>query len=282
MAARSGAAFRAYWTNLGMGFITPAAALEFVRRIVEARAITPPSMACFPPTDWFKFFNATRSAGAPPAFIEECLPPPDDASSSSSVSSEPLTTKAMDPCFISTVRGVVLEVLDAKTIDDDAPLMSVGLTSTRAIQLTDRLSKATGRAVPSTLAFDYPTLRDILAHFVSDNDLHLRSMSPSVVETGRDEITKVYFIASASIAPSAIGRGKFMDGGDSVDVVPLTRWDTAVAESLCVFGVFVEECFMFDARVFGVSHAEACVIDPQQRLRACILVFPKSSTLACT
>jgi hypothetical protein len=23
---------------------------------------------------------------------------------------------------------------------------------------------------------------------------------------------------------------------------------------------------MFDARVFGVSHAEACVIDPQQRL----------------
>ena len=266
MAARSGAAFRAYWTNLGMGFITPAAALEFFRRIVEARAITPPSMACFPPTDWFKFFNATRSAGAPPAFIEECLPPPDDASSSSSVSSEPLTTKAMDPCFISTVRGVVLEVLDAKTIDDDAPLMSVGLTSTRAIQLTDRLSKATGRAVPSTLAFDYPTLRDILAHFVSDNDLHLRSMSPSVVETGRDEITKVYFIASASIAPSAIGRGKFMDGGDSVDVVPLTRWDTAVAESLCVFGVFVEECFMFDARVFGVSHAEACVIDPQQRL----------------
>ena len=266
MAARSGAAFRAYWTNLGMGFITPAAALEFVRRIVEARAITPPSMACFPPTDWFKFFNATRSAGAPPAFIEECLPPPDDSSSSSSVSSEPLTTKAMDPCFISTVRGVVLEVLDAKTIDDDAPLMSVGLTSTRAIQLTDRLSKATGRAVPSTLAFDYPTLRDILAHFVSDNDLHLRSMSPSVVETGRDEITKVYFIASASIAPSAIGRGKFMDGGDSVDVVPLTRWDTAVAESLCVFGVFVEECFMFDARVFGVSHAEACVIDPQQRL----------------
>ena len=39
----------------------------------------------------------------------------------------------------------------------DMPLMSSGVTSTLAVQLTQQLEEALGTELPGTLVFDYPT-----------------------------------------------------------------------------------------------------------------------------
>jgi acyl transferase domain-containing protein len=65
------------------------------------------------------------------------------------------------------------------------------------------------------------------------------------------------------------------NGVDSVCVVPRERWDVdslfdpdpdAVDKTYCKWGGFIDEVDRFDPLFFNLSHAEAEVMDPQQRL----------------
>ena len=272
MAARAGDAFRSYWGSVGMGFLSPRVALEFARRVISADGDSRPTMACFPPTNWLTFANATRARGAPTAFIEECLPPLEDSSSSSSVSSDARASPARAE-IAKIARDVVLDVLDARDVGDDDPLMSIGLTSTRAIQLTDKLSRAIGRDVPSTLAFDYPTLRAVVDFLAPSERVGARvrdTIDDGDID-GRRRVD-VFVGASSTVAPTRVGDGTSPASGvDVVGVVPVTRWDAnarlaGTGDALCPFGAFIENVAAFDVELFGVSRAEARVIDPQQRL----------------
>jgi len=272
MAARAGDAFRSYWRSVGMGFLSPGVALEFARRVIAADGDSRPTMACFPPTNWLTFANATRARGAPTAFIEECLPPLEDSSSSSSVSSDARASPARAE-IAKIARDVVLDVLDARDVGDDDPLMSVGLTSTRAIQLTDKLSRAIGRDVPSTLAFDYPTLRAVVDFLAPSERVGARVRDG--VDDGENDGRRrvdVFVGASSTVAPTRAGDGTAAASGvDVVGVVPATRWDAnarlaGAGDALCPFGAFIDDVAAFDFELFGVSRAEARVVDPQQRL----------------
>ena len=214
MAARAGDAFRSYWRSVGMGFLSPRAALEFAHRVISADGDSRPTIACFPPTNWLAFANSTRTRGAPTAFIEECLPPLEDSSlnssslnSSSSSSSLSLDGRASPAraAVAKLARDVVLDVLDATHVGDDDPLMSVGLTSTRAIQLTDKLSRAMGRDVPSTLAFDYPTLRAVIDFLVPSERVDARVRDADDGDAKRR--VDVFVRASAAVAPTRAGEG---------------------------------------------------------------------------
>ena len=272
MAARAGDAFRSYWRSVGMGFLSPRVALEFARRVISADGDSRPTMACFPPTNWLTFANATRTRGAPTAFIEECLPPLEDSSSSSSVSSDARASPARAE-IAKIARDVVLDVLDARDVGDDDPLMSVGLTSTRAIQLTDKLSRAIGRDVPSTLAFDYPTLRAVV-DFLAPSERVGAGVRDAIDDGDNDGRRRVdvFVGASSTVAPTRAGDGTSSASGvDVVGVVPVTRWDAnarlaGTGDALCPFGAFIDDVAAFDFELFGVSRTEARVIDPQQRL----------------
>ena len=64
-----------------------------------------------------------------------------------------------------TVRAVVREVL-GKDVDADAPLMEAGLDSLGAVELRSRLAQRLGdaeTALPETLVFDFPTVRQLEA-----------------------------------------------------------------------------------------------------------------------
>ena len=266
MAMRSGSIFRTYWISLGMGFLAPRSALEFVSRVIDSSTVAP-SIACFPPTDWTRFHDNTRAIGLLPALIEECLPPFEESSSESVSSDCRSDAPLLSLGNVSVVRSVVLDMLGEKHIDDDAPLMSVGLTSARAIQLAHKLATALGIDVPTTLAFDHPTLRLISKHF-SSRSMETVPINEPVVNERKYE--RVFLVASAGCAPDSADHGIFPIGGDAVRSVPKTRWDTCDVNNqgalLCGFGAFVHNAAMFDSTLFNVSIAEACIIDPQQRL----------------
>ncbi|POM24527.1 Erythronolide synthase, modules 3 and 4 [Actinomadura rubteroloni] len=66
--------------------------------------------------------------------------------------------------LVSLIGGQVAEVLahdTAAAIAPDRGLFDMGLDSLTALDLQNRLSRATGLRLPSTLVFDYPTLREL-------------------------------------------------------------------------------------------------------------------------
>jgi NAD(P)-dependent dehydrogenase (short-subunit alcohol dehydrogenase family)/acyl carrier protein len=67
----------------------------------------------------------------------------------------------------SLVRTAVATVLahpSPQTIDPNRPFKELGFDSLTAMELRDNLSKATGMALPATLAFDHPTVTELVAH----------------------------------------------------------------------------------------------------------------------
>ncbi len=79
------------------------------------------------------------------------------------------------PDLMKTIATAVADVLglqgaEASQLSLDNPLMDAGLSSTLAIQLTSQLESLLHRDLPGTLAFDYPTVRDIAAFVASLDD----------------------------------------------------------------------------------------------------------------
>ncbi len=79
------------------------------------------------------------------------------------------------------VRRLTLDVLGLSprhVIDDDRGFRDIGLDSLMGVELRTRLQAATGRPIPATVAFDYPTiaalsryvLRDVLDAAVAEKD----------------------------------------------------------------------------------------------------------------
>ncbi len=61
--------------------------------------------------------------------------------------------------------AAVLGIKSAALVDPDEALESLGLDSLMAVQLRDRFSVLTDTALPTTLAFDFPTPRELAEHF---------------------------------------------------------------------------------------------------------------------
>merc|ERR1719265_1877434 len=65
------------------------------------------------------------------------------------------------------VRALAMEVigLEPEDLEDDSPLMEVGLTSSASVLLRDAISEAMpGINLPFTLVFDYPSVADLSEH----------------------------------------------------------------------------------------------------------------------
>lgn len=105
------------------------------------------------------------------------------------------------------------------------------------------------------------------------------SASPAVAAAEREQSDQVAVIGMACRLPGARDLAAFwrnLAGGvDSVIEIPPERWDVdafyspdpaAEGKSYCRKGGFIAEVDRFDPLFFNLSHAEAEVMDPQQRL----------------
>ncbi|MER5886560.1 SDR family NAD(P)-dependent oxidoreductase [Streptomyces sp. NPDC001941] len=182
--------------------------------------------------------------------------------------------------------ATVLGMASADAISKDQVLKDLGIDSLMAVELRRRLSSETGLALPSTLAFDYPTptaiaslLLDKLAPSAATkngkggNARRVRKNSTSPSDDPIAIISMACRLPGGVTTPDEYW-SLLADGVDAISELP-PRWDhlgvydpdpEAVGKSYAREGGFIRDAEDFDAAFFGISQREALSMDPQQRL----------------
>ncbi|WP_343871028.1 type I polyketide synthase, partial [Dactylosporangium roseum] len=176
-----------------------------------------------------------------------------------------------DQALTETVRAqaaLVLGHADPAAIDPGLTFKQLGFDSVGGTELSQRLGRATGLPLRSSLVFDYPTPNDVVAH-LRELMLGRRTAAPDRRIAGGDE--PVAIVGMACRYPGGVdspeGLWDLVAGGvDAVGEFPSNRgreWDECGHVRA---GGFLHDADQFDAGFFGVSPREALAMDPQQRL----------------
>ena len=166
-------------------------------------------------------------------------------------------------------------------LDPTARFKTLGLDSARATELVARLSVHLKRALPPTLAWEYPTLERLAAHLTASTGAGPSAKEPAAEgarASGEDEPIAIIGVgcrfpggASSPEAYWELLRG----GKDAIGEVPPDRWslpeyfspDLAAPGKMSTrWGGFLDGVDRFDPHFFGINAREAAQMDPQQRL----------------
>nr|WP_018681331.1 type I polyketide synthase [Actinokineospora enzanensis] len=179
------------------------------------------------------------------------------------------------------VRGHAATVLGyggAHDIEPTAQFQTLGFDSLTAIELRNGLTAATGRRLPATLIFDYPTPATLAAHLLAETAGE-ETVVATKVRTNDDE--PIAIVGMACHLPGGVTSPEQLwalvaEGRDAIGDFPTDRgWDVAglldptgrrPGTTYVARGGFVHDAGDFDPGFFGISPKEAPAIDPQQRL----------------
>jgi acyl transferase domain-containing protein/acyl carrier protein len=227
--------------------------------------------------DWERF-APTFTMSRPSMLLSE-LVAPDEADSD--VDSEfarrliGLSASQRQRLLVDLVREQAAAVLGHSTAEDiggDRAFRDLGFDSMTAVELRDRMVRATGLSLPATMVFDYPTamrLADHLAaHFGGDQTVPTTPLPVSVTDD------PIVIVGMACRYPGGVHDPDdlwrlLLDGADAIGEFPADRgWDLGalVGSSATTHGGFIATAADFDAAFFGISPREALTTDPQQRL----------------
>jgi len=157
-------------------------------------------------------------------------------------------------------------------IDRDLPFAAQGLSSIGTIELAARLERRMRRPVPTGIAYDYPTIKSLAAHFAGTCS---KTEGDGPSRQGENE-SAIAIVGVACRFPKAHDVKSFwnnlVNGVDAVTEVNPSRWDPGVLDAIETgicgtrLGGFVDGIDLFDPEFFGISAQEAAVMDPQHRL----------------
>ncbi|MFG3620989.1 SDR family NAD(P)-dependent oxidoreductase [Nocardia sp. NPDC047654] len=187
-----------------------------------------------------------------------------------------------DAIVLDFVRHQVAGVLGHATgelIEADKPFSELGFDSLGAVDLRNRLTKATGLRLPSTLAFDHPTSAAVARLLRSRIDGVGSKVRRSDRRTRADE--PIAIVGMACRYPGGVASPDDLwelvaSGTDAICEFPSDRgWDLDrlihpdpehTGTSYAKEGGFLGHAADFDAGFFGIGPREANAMDPQQRL----------------
>ncbi|WP_406277451.1 SDR family NAD(P)-dependent oxidoreductase [Nocardia sp. NBC_00881] len=187
-----------------------------------------------------------------------------------------------DATVLDFVRDHVAAVLGHASgglIDAEKPFSELGFDSLGSVEFRNRLTKATGLQLPSTLAFDYPTATALARYLRSRVDGAKTAGAHTRRRVQADE--PIAIVGMAGRFPGGIGSPDelwdlVLSGTDAISEFPSDRgWalDRLIhpdpdhsGTSYVREGGFLTNAADFDAGFFGIGPREAIAMDPQQRL----------------
>jgi acyl carrier protein len=181
---------------------------------------------------------------------------------------------------VARIISKAVEEIQGTAIASDTPLMSAGIDSLAATELTALLTDRLGTELEPTVLFDHPTI-DSLAKFVAAAtdavSVHrIVSQPGKLIEPSRASLD-VYISQKLHIqlpGPSRTLSGLrelVIRGHVTNQRAPISRWDVeadirAVKASATYGAFFAPDTFSFDASAFGISRIEARVLHPMELL----------------
>ncbi|GCD47605.1 type I polyketide synthase [Streptomyces paromomycinus] len=186
--------------------------------------------------------------------------------------------------LVATEAALVLGMTGPEAVESARSFRDAGFDSLTAVELRNRLNRATGLRLSATTVFDHPTPAALAAHVLAellgeDEGGQTGATAPAadVPRAGDDPIV---IVGMACRFPggvsSAEGLWELVESrGDGIGAFPSDRgWPEdvvdpdpdAVGKSVSGEGGFLYDAAEFDAEFFGISPREAVAMDPQQRL----------------
>ncbi|WP_461030064.1 acyltransferase domain-containing protein, partial [Streptomyces sparsus] len=175
--------------------------------------------------------------------------------------------------------ALVLGHPDAAAVDPQRSFKDLGVDSVTAVELRDRLNGLTGRRLPTTAVYEFPTPVRLARH------LHAAHSAPDGREDGTAATTvdnePIAIVSMGCRYPGGVSSPEDLwrlvhDETDAVSPFPADRgWDLDAlydpepqhsGTTYVRVGGFLDTATGFDAGFFGISPREATAMDPQQRL----------------
>jgi acyl carrier protein len=184
MAANVDARTKAQWQASGIEMIPPAQGVDLLFQLLEHSE----AQAAVLPMNWAKLGQQADGM----AFLSNLLTPQETAvpTTQNTILTELAEAPAGDRLELlqAFVQQQVMHVLglgSAQMIDVNQGLTDIGMDSLMAVELSNRLQAGLQQSLPTTLAFEYPTVA-FLTHYLAEEVLALELDEPATESVKED------------------------------------------------------------------------------------------------
>ncbi|MEZ0095915.1 SDR family NAD(P)-dependent oxidoreductase, partial [Streptacidiphilus sp. EB129] len=273
----------------GLLTLAPATALDALQQALDLDE----THTVVADVDWERFAPAFGSARPSPLLADlpgaHALPGvpsptgPDGADGELRQRLDRLSGPERRTLLLEVVRDEAAAVLGrdpGEGIDADRPFREVGFDSLTAVELRNRLVRATGLPLGVTVVFDHPSAAALSAHLHAELSTEVPDRDRPTA-TGTSTAEPLAVVSMACRFPGGVRSPEQLwqlvgDGVDAIGPLPQDRgWPLAdlydadpdrPGSFYAQGGGFLDGAGEFDAEFFGISPREALAMDPQQRL----------------